>query len=153
MNRHNIALKDIDDRDFRPMEFRAREQDSLDDIYNKLNVLFQNAKGKWPGVFPADSVLEMQRATVKSCVKELQNVKLFNSNLEVVDDAFEHLVNQNQKEGMGQYFTPRYVIDMCGNSLTLKTTICSLQEVAHRMRLSMFKTMYLELISVKNLFV
>lgn len=113
MNRHHIPLKDIDDADFRPMEFRARERESLDDIYNKLNALFQNAKRKWPGVFPADSVLEMQRTTVKSCVKELQNVKLFNSNLEVVDDAFEHLVNQNQKEGMGQYFTPRYVIDMC----------------------------------------
>lgn len=113
MNRTGIALKDIDDSHFRPMEFRAREKDKLDDIYNKLSQLFQNAKGKWPGVFPADSVLEMQRATVKSCVKELQNVKLFNSNLEVVDDAFEHLVNQNQKEGMGQYFTPRYVIDMC----------------------------------------
>lgn len=120
MNRTGIALKDIDDSHFRPMEFRAREKDKLDDIYNKLNQLFQNAKGKWPGVFPADSVLEMQRATVKSCVKELQNVKLFNSNLEVVDDAFEHLVNQNQKEGMGQYFTPRYVIDMCVKMLNPK---------------------------------
>lgn len=120
MNRTGIALKDIDDSHFRPMEFRAREKDTLDDIYNKLNQLFQNAKGKWPGVFPADSVLEMQRATVKSCVKELQNVKLFNSNLEVVDDAFEHLVNQNQKEGMGQYFTPRYVIDMCVKMLNPK---------------------------------
>lgn len=120
MNRTGIALKDIDDSHFRPMEFRAREKDKLDDIYNKLNQLFQNAKDKWPGVFPADSVLEMQRATVKSCVKELQNVKLFNSNLEVVDDAFEHLVNQNQKEGMGQYFTPRYVIDMCVKMLNPK---------------------------------
>lgn len=120
MNKTHVTLKEIDDSSFRPMEFRAREQDSLDDISNKLNKLFQDAKGKWPGVFPADSVLEMQRATVKSCVKELQNVKLFNSNLEVVDDAFEHLVNQNQKEGMGQYFTPRYVIDMCVKMLNPK---------------------------------
>lgn len=120
INRTGIALKDIDDSTFRPMEFRAREKDSLDDIYNKINQLFQAAKDKWPGVFPVDSVLEMQRATVKSCVKELQNVKLFNSNLEIVDDAFEHLVNQNQKEGMGQYFTPRYVIDMCVKMLNPK---------------------------------
>lgn len=55
----------------------------------------------------------MQKATVKACVKELQNVKLFNSNLEVVDEAFEQLVNKGQKGDMGQYFTPRYVIDMC----------------------------------------
>jgi len=120
INKSGISLKDIDDSQFRPMEFRAREKDSLDDIYNKINQLFQDAKDKWPGVFPADSTLEMQRTTVKSCVKELQNVKLFNSNLEVVDDAFEHLVNQNQKEGMGQYFTPRYVIDMCVKMLNPK---------------------------------
>ncbi len=120
MNKAGKELKDIDDSEFRTMEFRVNESESPDDIYNRLNTLFQNAKGKWPGVFPADSMLEMQKATVKSCVRELQNVKLFNSNLEVVDDAFEHLVNQNQKEGMGQYFTPRYVIDMCVKMLNPK---------------------------------
>lgn len=120
MNRHHIPLKDIDDSDFRVMQFRVKESDSHDDIFTNLSKLFQEAKTKWPGVFADDVVLDMQRATVKSCVKELQNVKLFNSNLEVVDDAFEHLVNQNQKEGMGQYFTPRYVIDMCVKMLNPK---------------------------------
>lgn len=120
MNRHHIPLKDIDDSDFRVMQFRVREKDSLDDIFTNMTKLFQRAKAEWPGVFADDAVLDMQKATVKSCVKELQNVKLFNSNLEVVDDAFEHLVNQNQKEGMGQYFTPRYVIDMCVKMLNPK---------------------------------
>ena len=54
---------------------------------------FKKHKRKWRGVFPDDSRIEMQKGALKSCVKELQNVKLFNSNLEVVDDAFEHLVN------------------------------------------------------------
>lgn len=121
MKKTGIALKDIDDSSFRTMEFTVCEKDSLDDIYARLNILFQNAKGKWPGVFPPDSALEMQKATVKSCVKELQNVKLFNSNLEVFDDAFEHLVNHHQKRDMGQYFTPRYVIDMCVKMLNPKS--------------------------------
>ena len=43
----------------------------------------------------------------------LESVKLFNSNLEVVDDAFEYLINKSSKGEKGQYFTPRYVIDMC----------------------------------------
>lgn len=120
ISRHHILLKDIDDTAFRVLEFRATENDSLDDVYNKINNLFFRAQQQWPGVFPLNSTLNMQKATVKSCVKELQNVKLFNSNLEVVDDAFEHLVNQNQKEGMGQYFTPRYVIDMCVKMLNPK---------------------------------
>ena len=120
MNRHRIPLREIDDSDFRVMQFRVKESDSLDDIFENLSRLFEDAKAKWPGVFADDAVLDMQKATVKSCAKELQNVKLFNSNLEVVDDAFEHLVNQNQKEGMGQYFTPRYVIDMCVKMLNPK---------------------------------
>lgn len=122
MNRHHILLKDIDDSAFRVLEFRATENDTLDDVNKKINSLFIRAQQQWQGVFPANSILNMQKATIKSCVKELQNVKLFNSNLEVVDDAFEHLVNQNQKEGMGQYFTPRYVIDMCVKMLNPKPT-------------------------------
>lgn len=120
IRRHHIQLKDIDDSAFRVLEFRATEKDSLDDVYHRINGMFLRAQQLWEGVFPANSTLNMQKATVKSCVKELQNVKLFNSNLEVVDDAFEHLVNQNQKEGMGQYFTPRYVIDMCVKMLNPK---------------------------------
>ena len=47
------------------------------------------------------------------CVSSLQNVKLFNSNLQIVDEAFEYLVNKSSKGEKGQYFTPRHVIDMC----------------------------------------
>lgn len=106
-------LKEIDDRNFRTLEFRAKESDNTNIIYDNISELFERAKKKWTGVFPTNSKLEMQKATVKACVKELQNVKLFNSNLEVVDEAFEQLVNKGQKGDMGQYFTPRYVIDMC----------------------------------------
>ena len=119
-NEYNKTLNEIDDSKFRVLEFRVKEQDSLDDVYNKINELFQKAQKKWRGVFPDDSRIEMQKGALKSCVKELQNVKLFNSNLEVVDDAFEHLVNNNQKSDMGQYFTPRYVIDMCVKMLNPK---------------------------------
>lgn len=119
-NEYNKTLNEIDDSKFRVLEFRVKEQDSLDDVYNKINELFQKAQKKWRGVFPVDSRIEMQKGALKSCVKELQNVKLFNSNLEVVDDAFEHLVNNNQKSDMGQYFTPRYVIDMCVKMLNPK---------------------------------
>lgn len=107
------SLKEIDDSNFRALEFRAKEEDSPNSIYDNISDLFEKAKKKWTGVFPNNSKLEMQKATVKACVKELQNVKLFNSNLEVVDEAFEQLVNKGQKGDMGQYFTPRYVIDMC----------------------------------------
>ncbi len=44
MNRHQIALKDIDDSTFRVLKFRARDTDSLDDIYIRLSELFEQLK-------------------------------------------------------------------------------------------------------------
>ena len=93
----------------------------MDETFRKINNLFKRAINQWPGVYSKNDSLNMQPATVSSCVRELQNVRLFNSNLEVVDDAFEHLVNTNQKGDMGQYFTPRYVIDMCVKMLNPKS--------------------------------
>jgi type I restriction enzyme M protein len=50
----------------------------------------------------------------------LEEWKLFNSNLDVVDDAFEYLVNKSSKGEKGQYFTSRWVIDMCVRMLNPK---------------------------------
>jgi len=50
----------------------------------------------------------------------LQDVKLFNSNLDVVDEAFEYLMSKSSKGEKGQYFTPRYVIDMAVKMLNPK---------------------------------
>ena len=50
----------------------------------------------------------------------MQDIKLFNSNLLVVDEAFEYLVNKSAKGEKGQYFTPRHVIDMCVQMLNPK---------------------------------
>lgn len=47
--------------------------------------------------------------------------KAFNSNLDVVDDAFEYLMSKSSKWEKGQYFTSRYVIDMCVKMLNPKS--------------------------------
>ncbi len=121
MKTYKQPLKDIDDSEFRVLEFRVKPGDSMDETFRKINNLFKQAINQWPGIYSKNDSLNMQPATVSSCVRELQNVRLFNSNLEVVDDAFEHLVNTNQKGDMGQYFTPRYVIDMCVKMLNPKS--------------------------------
>lgn len=83
------------------------------ELYNKISELFEDAKNKWRGVFDEDSKILLTPSHLSVCVASLQNVKLFNSNLDVVDDAFEYLMSKSSKGEKGQYFTPRYVIDMC----------------------------------------
>lgn len=75
--------------------------------------MFDDARKKWPGVFPEDDRIKLSADHLQVCVGSLEEWKLFNSNLDVIDDAFEYLVNKSAKGEKGQYFTPRWVIDMC----------------------------------------
>lgn len=94
-----LAFKNYGDTE---IELRAKIQD-----------LFDRACIKWEGVFPEGSKIHLTPSHLAVCVASLEGVKLFNSNLDVVDEAFEYLINKSSKGEKGQYFTPRYVIDMC----------------------------------------
>ena len=96
----------------RALEFR-NYGDTDEDLKSNIGNLFERAKDKWPGVFSADAKISLTPSHLAICVSSLQDVKLFNSNLDVIDDAFEYLMSKSQKGEKGQYFTPRYVIDMC----------------------------------------
>ena len=107
-----MAVSSVDDANFRPMEFRNTGQTDTE-LKNKIQNLFERAIEKWQGVFPDSTSFELSDSHLAICVSALQDVKLFNSNLLVVDEAFEYLVNKSAKGEKGQYFTPRHVIDMC----------------------------------------
>ena len=113
------AVNGINDEGFRVMEFRNTGQTDTE-LKKKIQTLFDNAKTEWPGVFPKDSSFELSDSHLSVSVSSLQDVKLFNSNLLVVDEAFEYLVNKSAKGEKGQYFTPRHVIDMCVQMLNPK---------------------------------
>ena len=96
----------------RHLEFR-NYGDTETELKTKIQNLFDKSKQKWEGVFTDDAKLMLTPSHLSVCVSSLQDVKLFNSNLDVVDEAFEYLINKSSKGEKGQYFTPRYVIDMC----------------------------------------
>ena len=101
------------------MKFRNTGQTDTQ-LKEKLHDLFSEAKEKWGGVFSEDETFELSNSHLSICVSSLQDVKLFNSNLQIIDEAFEYLVNKSAKGEKGQYFTPRHVIDMCVKMLDPK---------------------------------
>ena len=105
----------------RHLEFR-NYGDTESELKEKIQNLFNKAKEKWDGVFTEDSKILLSPSHLSVCVSSLQDVKLFNSNLDVVDDAFEYLMSKSSKGEKGQYFTPRYVIDMCVKMLNPQKT-------------------------------
>lgn len=94
------------------LEFRNTGMSDAE-LKEKIQLLFDRANKKWDGVFETNAKLNLTPSHLSICVSSLENVKLFNSNLDVVDEAFEYLIGKSSKGEKGQYFTPRYVIDMC----------------------------------------
>lgn len=92
---------------------RFRNHNTSAQLKSAIQALFDEAKQKWPGVFLEDERIRLSPDHLQVCVGSLEEWKLFNSNLDVVDDAFEYLVSKSSKGEKGQYFTPRWVIDMC----------------------------------------
>jgi type I restriction enzyme M protein len=92
---------------------RFRNSNTAAQLKSAIQGLFDDARKKWPGVFPDDDRIKLSADHLQVCVGSLEEWKLFNSNLDVIDDAFEYLVQKSAKGEKGQYFTPRWVIDMC----------------------------------------
>lgn len=112
-------INQIDDSGFRVLEFRNTGQ-SESELKKKIQKLFDEAKTKWPGVFDETSQIGLSPSHLSISVSSLQDIKLFNSNLQIIDEAFEYLISKSAKGEKGQYFTPRHVIDMCVKMLNPK---------------------------------
>ena len=92
---------------------RFRNSNTAAQLRSNIQALFDDAKNEWPGVFSDDDKIKLSPEHLQVCIGSLEEWKLFNSNLDVVDEAFEYLVSKSSKGEKGQYFTPRWVIDMC----------------------------------------
>lgn len=80
--------------------------------YDNINRLFDEAKSEWPGMFLTGETIQLSPSHLSVCIGELEKIKLYDANLEIIDRAFEYLLPDVAKGTKGQYFTPRHVIDM-----------------------------------------
>jgi type I restriction enzyme M protein len=85
---------------------------SPEDVKTAISNLLEGAKKEWQGVFELTDKIELRDDHLKVCVSFLEKIKLFNSNLQIIDEAFEYLIPQVSKKKEGQFFTPRPVVDM-----------------------------------------
>jgi len=96
------------------VEFRVKLGESDDELLDRVSHLFISATEKWQGVFASnEKEIKLNGASLKSAVSHLENLVLFESDLRIIDEAFEYLISKVSKGEKGQYFTPRHVIDMC----------------------------------------
>jgi len=91
-----------------------------DITYDRISTLFRNATEEWPGIFKDGEDIELTKRQLQVCIGPIEGVRLMGSNLRIMDDAFEYLLPTEAKKKKGQFFTPRYIVDMCVRMLNPK---------------------------------
>jgi len=92
--------------------FRVLAGETNKENLNNISRLFEEARKEWRDVFKPNEEIEIPENVIIPAVSLLQKYRLFGSNLQIIDEAFEYLIVQESKGQKGQYFTPRPVIDM-----------------------------------------
>lgn len=97
----------------KPCQFRVAASTD-EQLYEKIDGLFQAAKAKPSAgdLFDPGDHIKLTGDALRLCASAIEPLSLSHSDLEVMDAAFEYLVNPEQKGQKGQYFTPRPVVRM-----------------------------------------
>jgi len=96
------------------IEFRVKAGEKAEELHKRISQLFNDAMEKWSGIFSRDErEIKITGNALITTVSHLQNTLLFETELSIVDEAFEYLITKVYKGEKGQYFTPRHVIKMC----------------------------------------
>jgi type I restriction enzyme M protein len=100
-------------RDRKSEEVQFRKSDKPRATYETIDGLFRRAMGEWPGIFDDNEHIKLTPQHLQVVIGPLERIRLLGANMRVMDDAFEYLMPSVAKKKNGQFFTPRYVIDMC----------------------------------------
>ena len=105
-----LVAKLWDERSEKPPRFRLWETDG--ETFAQVSGLLREADKGWPGVL-ASTKPALTHEHLAVCVGVLARRRISDNDLEVLDGFFEVLVSKSAKGAKGQYFTPRYVIELC----------------------------------------
>lgn len=105
---------DDDPMDFRVTTATPRQQ------YDRFNGLFRNAAEEWPDIFSPRDKIELDPRALVAVASAFQVKKFYDADLDVIDAAFEYMINPEQKGDKGQFFTPRPAVRMCVKMLNPK---------------------------------
>ena len=101
------------------MEFRTTTA-TPQQQYERLNGLFKKACEEWSDIFSVADKIELSPEALVAVASAFQTRRFFDADLDVIDAAFEYMINPEQKGDKGQYFTPRPVVKMCVKMLNPK---------------------------------
>ncbi len=92
-----------------PYDFQIKTYEKAESVAKRINGLYQEAKAQDPEVFTEN--IEIDDNRLVSVVKHLQGISLNQTDLDVKGIAFERFLGNFFKGEIGQFFTPREVVE------------------------------------------
>lgn len=92
-----------------PYDFQIKTQETQKSVASRIKGLYQEAKKRDPKVFTEN--VKVDDEPLSSVVRHLQRINLNKTDLDVKGIAFEQLLGNHFKGDMGQYFTPRKLVE------------------------------------------
>ena len=103
-------------RDGEPYDFQIKTRETAESVANRINRLYREAKAQDPEVFTED--IEIDENRLFSVVNHLQGISLNQTDLDVKGVAFERFLGNFFKGEIGQFFTPREVVEFMVDMVT-----------------------------------
>lgn len=103
--------------------FNVRKYDDfLEAGVNIIQSIFGEtmSDSSFSGLFASDSKIELSDRTVRDLVSQFEGYDLSLTDFDVKGEAFEHFLGDTFTGGLGQYFTPRNVVDFMVDALDPK---------------------------------
>lgn len=94
---------------------------SAESTAEAVTELLREAQQAWSGILD-EAKPRLTKEHLSICVDALAKHNILNGSLEVIDNFFEFIVAKTAKGAKGQYFTPRYVIELCVRMLRPQST-------------------------------
>jgi len=89
--------------------FQIGTHESIQEVVNRVKRIYSDAQDREPGVFTEP--IKAEGPLIYSIVEILQGVSLSKTDLDAKGVAFEHFLGKIFRGEMGQYFTPRTIVE------------------------------------------
>jgi len=103
----------------KPYKFQVGTYETANEVFDRINKIYQEAKQKDAEVFKEDIRLEPK--IVYAVVEHLQSINFNETDLDAKGIAFEKFMEDFFKGKMGQFFTPRELIRFCVKMMNPQT--------------------------------
>ena len=85
-----------------------------------LSIIFDSAKKNYPNLFEQNETINLSDATVNNLIEKLKNYSFTETDIDIKGKAFEIFIGNTLTGKLGQFFTPRTIVNFIVNFLPPK---------------------------------